>query len=198
MYICSLFVLNFMEKAQIRVIGISENKVSSEFLLLLLGEIEGERKFPILIGKTEANAISMKLHGIEPPRPLIYNVMLDCASRANVSLQEAMVYKIEKEIFYTKLIWRKEGETFETEARISDGIALAIYAKRPIFIDNQLLNQLCQHLAQSKNKMTEKTTVEDMNETELTDLLQKCIDNEDYEQAAKIRDAIEQCKNTNK
>lgn len=180
-----------MNKVQIRVIGISENNVASEFLLLLLGETTGDRKFPILIGKAEANAISMKLHAIESPRPLMYDVMLDCAKQMDIQLQETLIYRIEKEVFCTKLIWQKPtGETFETDVRISDGVAMAIYADCPIYAVDNIFDELCDQLV-SNIKTVEKKAIQDLNDSELSRFLQKCLDNEDYERAAKIRDEIE-------
>lgn len=184
-----------MKKVQIQVIGISENKVVSEFLLLLLGETEGDFKFPILIGKAEANAISMKLHAIQSPRPLIYEVMLNCAAEMGIRLQETFIYKIEKEIFCTKLIWRTPTSSFETEIRISDGVAMAIYAGFPIYAAESIFSELSAQMANNNTKTVEEKSMKELNNSELAQLLQKCLDNEDYERAAKIRDELNYRKN---
>lgn len=191
------------KRTQIRVIGLSEKKKSSEFLVMLLGEGPGKRCFTVVIGKSEANAISHKLQHIEPKRPTIYNAYLDTLEKMGGKVRSVEIYAMKNDIFYTRVVWiieeeRVFWEPLATETRISDGVAIALFADKPIFIDDDLLSELSEGVEVREVGNTigtvTKVPLSELTDKELQKMLQESIEKEAYEASAKFRNEIERRK----
>ena len=111
--------------------------------VIVLKERGGNRFLPIIIGISEATAIKMKISGIQPPRPLTHDLLKNTIAQLGATLQRIIITKLEFNTFFAKLILQtKEGELREVDARPSDSIAIALRADAPIFVAEDVLNQV--------------------------------------------------------
>ena len=111
--------------------------------VIVLKERGGNRVLPIIIGISEVTAIKMKISGIQPPRPLTHDLLKDTIAQLGATLQRIVITKLEFNTFFAKLILQtKEGELREVDSRPSDGIAVALRADAPIFVAEEVLNQV--------------------------------------------------------
>lgn len=111
--------------------------------VIVLKEKEGDRLLPIIIGISEVTAIKMKLSGVEPPRPLTHDLLIQSIDQLGGELLRVLIVRLELNTFYASLIVRNEhGEDLEIDARPSDSIALALRADAPIFVAEEVLQQV--------------------------------------------------------
>jgi len=111
--------------------------------VVVLKERGGSRFLPIIIGISEVTAIKMKISGIQPPRPLTHDLFKDTIVQLGASLQRIIITKLELNTFFAKLILQtKEGEVREVDARPSDSIAIALRADAPIFVAEEVIDQV--------------------------------------------------------
>ena len=111
--------------------------------VVVLKERGGNRFLPIIIGISEVTAIKMKISGIQPPRPLTHDLLRDTIAQLGATLQRIIITKLEFNTFFAKLILQtKEGHVHEVDARPSDSIAVALRADAPIFVAEDVLNQV--------------------------------------------------------
>ncbi len=111
--------------------------------VIVLKEKDGNRLLPIIIGISEVTAIKMKISGIQPPRPLTHDLLRNTISELGAKLQRIVVHKLEFNTFYAQLILEsKEGSVHAVDARPSDSIAVALRADAPIFVAEDVLNQV--------------------------------------------------------
>ena len=111
--------------------------------VVVLKERGGNRFLPIIIGISEVTAIKMKISGIQPPRPLTHDLLKETIAQLGATLQRVIIMKLEFNTFFAKLILQtKEGELREVDARPSDSIAVALRSEAPIFVAEEVLNQV--------------------------------------------------------
>ena len=111
--------------------------------VVVLKERGGNRFLPIIIGISEVTAIKMKISGIQPPRPLTHDLLKDTIAQLGATLQRIIITKLEFNTFFAKLVLQtKEGELREVDARPSDSIAVALRVDAPIFVAEDVLNQV--------------------------------------------------------
>ena len=111
--------------------------------VVVLKERGGNRFLPIIIGISEVTAIKMKISGIQPPRPLTHDLLKDTITQLEATLQRIVITKLEFNTFFAKLILQtKDGQLREVDARPSDSIAVARRSDAPIFVDEEVLNQV--------------------------------------------------------
>ena len=133
-----------MDLKEVELVRIKIDEKQQE-QVIILKEKEGDRHMPIVIGMAEVNAIKMKLSGMEPPRPLTHDLLLDVAQKFDSKLSRILIDKLENSTFYAKLIFSKnsengqDGSKIEVDARPSDGVALALRADAPIFCREEIL-----------------------------------------------------------
>lgn len=166
--------------------------------MLLLGEEEGNRRVPIIIGAPEAQAIAIELEKMTPNRPLTHDLFKSFATSFGIVLEEVVVYNLVEGVFFAKLYCRQAGEIIEIDARTSDAIALAVRFECPIYTYEFILGSagIFVEKGSGKTDVGEKITpvkeekvvqesIEDL-EQQLDDALKM----EDYERASKLRDKI--------
>src|SRR3989338_6525278 len=120
-------------------IKIDENRSEQ---VIVLKEREGSRMLPVVIGIAEVNAIKLKLSGIEPPRPLTHDLLLDSIRQLGARLKEIHIDKLENNTFYAKLVLaRNSSPEIKIDARPSDSVALALRAGAPIFVAEEVLDE---------------------------------------------------------
>ncbi|MDR0714984.1 MAG: bifunctional nuclease family protein [Bacteroidales bacterium] len=190
-----------MNKVYLNVLGISYSQTQTGAYALILGEENGNRRIPIIIGGFEAQAIAIQLEGLKPPRPLTHDLFFDFAATYNIIVEEVNIFRLEEGVFYSKLICNNGLRQEEFDARTSDAIALALRFQCPIYTAEDIIQRAGivfsndpQHVPQKKSD--KKETLTSKNATELELLLKESINREDYEQASRIRDEIKRRKET--
>ena len=167
---------------------------------MLLGEVDGERQLPIIIGPAEAQATALYLKGVKTPRPLTHDLFTTSLTVLGASLIRVLIYKAKDGIFYSYIYLKKDEEIIRIDARTSDAVALAVRADCPILIYESLLEQECLRMSAEKRNRSEETEDDEESEEEhsssaptslsLEEALQQAIKDENYELAAQIRDQI--------
>ena len=194
----------FMEKIELKIIGLSYSQTQSGAYALVLSEKQGSRRLPIIIGGFEAQSIAIELENMKPSRPLTHDLFKSFAESFAVKIKEVVIYNLIEGVFYSKLICEREGEEVEIDARTSDAIAIGIRCECPVYTFEHILSsagiQLEDELEEAEETLEAK--VEDAEEAtktnelsalsteELKTLMQEAIDHEDYERASEIRDEL--------
>ena len=188
-----------MDKIKLEIIGISISQSQSGAYALILGEIDGKRRLPIIIGGFEAQAIAIELEKMKPTRPLTHDLFKSFAQTFNISVKEVIINKFSDGVFYAKLICIGDGLLKEIDARTSDAVAIAIRFNCPIYsnesilkaagiiMDDDSLKKKSSKVSDYRNKEKE---YDSYTTDELETLLKDAIENENYEIASKIRDEI--------
>ena len=187
------------------ILGLSTSPSSGGAYALILTEIEGKRRLPIIIGTFEAQAIALELEHIKPPRPMTHDLLRNVIRSFNTYVKHIVINKLRDGTFFAEVIYDFEGQEIQQDARPSDAIALAIRFNAPIFVENEVLED-AGITAEANEDIDEKTTrlVESVEVSAESNLesrlkileqsLEAAINEEDYERAAKLRDEIEKLK----
>jgi bifunctional DNase/RNase len=169
---------------------------------MILAEVDGNRRLPIVIGGVEAQAIAIELEKMTPSRPLTHDLFRSLAHGFDIDIEEVLIYNLVEGIFFAKLIARMGGRTAEIDARTSDAVAIAVRFNCPVFCEEFILEQAgvnAEEAAQGDDIADIDEQVEEMlKEEEPTSLsideLQKqlniALEQEEYEKASRIRDEI--------
>ncbi|MEN8225710.1 MAG: bifunctional nuclease domain-containing protein [Bacteroidota bacterium] len=190
-----------MDKIRLEIIGMSYSQSQSGAYALILGEQGGVRRLPIIIGGFEAQAIAVELEKMKPTRPLTHDLFKNFAEHYNIFIKEVVIDKFMEGVFFAKLICMQGEDVNEIDARTSDAVALAIRFRCPIYTYENILSEagiVMEDKAEELLEDEEKNHVEESSkeeytaygEDELKVMLQKAIENEDYEKASNIRDEI--------
>ncbi len=198
-----------MKKIELEIVALSSSVTQTHSYAVVLGEINGLRRLPIVIGAFEAQAIVVALERIKPSRPLTHDLFYNFMLSFNIELQEVLIYKLEEGIFFAQLICSNGKETIEIDSRTSDALALAVRIGCPIFTYENILEAAGLFMDQpSAGSTTEESGESSETETpesnnnatnhdlkamtlgELNDLLHQVLESEDYIQAIAIRDEI--------
>lgn len=181
-----------MEKIQVDIFGLSTSPASGGAYALILKEVNGNRRLPIIIGAFEAQSIALEMEGIKPPRPLTHDLMKNILESVGADLAEIIISELRDGTFYAKL----SLDSQEIDARPSDAIALAVRFGAPIFVSDKVMDEAAflpeneeqegaEQGAQSKGKEVKLTKLE-----ALRAQLKDAIEREDYEKAAELRDEL--------
>lgn len=198
-----------MEKIKLEIVGLSYSQTQSGAYALVLGESEGKRRLPIIIGGFEAQAIAIELEKMTPSRPLTHDLFKSMAKQFDISIKEILVYNLVEGIFYAKIVCSTPEKEVEIDARTSDAIALAVRFGCPIFtyefilssagilLDDESIrdterNEEEELLEDEDEPITKKSSedIPSMNTSELEKKLNEAIANEEYERASRIRDEL--------
>ncbi|MDR1672677.1 MAG: bifunctional nuclease family protein [Bacteroidales bacterium] len=181
-----------MNKVYLNVLGISYSQTQTGAYALILGEENGSRRIPIIIGGFEAQAIAIQLESLKPPRPLTHDLFFTFAAEYNILLEEVFIFRLEEGIFYSKLVCSNGIKKTEFDARTSDAIALALRFQCPIYTTEDIIE--CAGIVFSNEPEAEKKNKEEplrtKNRPELEKQLDEAIRDEDYEKASEIRDEL--------
>lgn len=193
-----------MRKIELEIVALSHSITQTHSYAVVLGEVNGLRRLPIVIGGFEAQAIAVALEKMQPSRPLTHDLMKNFMNAFNIELTEVVISNLQEGIFYSKLICNNNDETIEIDSRTSDALALAVRFGCPIYTYENILNSAGILLDDPTGKKAGKPTtptisehdkgVEDdlkaMSLDELNQLLQEVLEQEDYIRAIAIRDEI--------
>lgn len=197
-----------MKKIELEIVALSSSVTQTHSYAVVLGEINGLRRLPIVIGAFEAQAIVVALERIKPSRPLTHDLFYNFMLSFNIELKEVLIYKLEEGIFFAQLVCTNGKEIIEIDSRTSDAMALAVRIGCPIFTYENILEAAGLFMDQTNAPTTTSTsgnanddTVEEIEEAgssdlksltldELNDLLHQVLESEDYMKAIAIRDEI--------
>ncbi len=204
-----------MSLVKLSIKGISYSQTQNGAYALILNEVDGERKLPIVIGAFEAQSIAIALEKeIKPPRPLTHDLFKNFAERFDIVVKQVIIHKLVDGVFYSSIICERDKIEEIIDARTSDAIALALRFNAPIFTYKNILDKAGIYLKNNSTETdSESQEIDDIlsnpqtysepvesnksGETyskhslqELLELLDEAVIQEDYEKAAKIRDEI--------
>jgi len=191
-----------LDKVKIEILGLSSSQSQSTgSFALVLGEVEGERRLPIIIGMFEAQAIALEIEKITPNRPMTHDLFKSFASAFNYELVEIIISDLKEGIFFAKIICTDGERTIEIDSRPSDAIAIGIRFEVPFYTYETVLSEAGIILTDEEEivddeeepVVVEKEQVDrlqDFTVDKLNEMLDEALKNEDYERAAKIRDEI--------
>ncbi len=192
-----------MDKIKLEILGMSYSQSQSGAYALILGETEGQRRLPIIIGGFEAQAIAIELEKMKPARPLTHDLLKRVADAYHINIREVIINKFFEGVFYAQLVCDNGNQMIEIDSRTSDAVALAIRFKCPIYTYENIMSA-AGILVQDEKEQQEQTEEEwfqpekssgenpwdQYSTTELQDMIQKAVEKEEYEKASKIRDEI--------
>jgi bifunctional DNase/RNase len=195
-----------MRKIELEIVALSHSITQTHSYAVVLGEVNGLRRLPIVIGGFEAQAIAVALEKMQPSRPLTHDLMKNFMNAFAIDLHEIIICDLQEGIFYSKLVCSTENDTVEIDSRTSDAIALAVRFGCPIYTYENILESagiLMEDTAGTgkKKKARQEVMVEEsdaganedlktMSLEELNTLLSEVLETEDYLRAIAIRDEI--------
>ena len=187
-----------MEKVQVDILGLSTSPSSGGAYALILKEMNGSRRLPIIIGAFEAQSIALEMEGIKPPRPLTHDLMKNIIDAFGVSLQDVFINELRDGTFYAKITIEGVSESQEVDSRPSDAIALAVRYGVPIFVAEEVLNEAGIVADNEEDEANAQPKVDPpaafkkhaSKLEQLQSSLREAIEKEEYEKAAKLRDDI--------
>ncbi|AYL99430.1 bifunctional nuclease family protein [Mucilaginibacter celer] len=193
-----------MKKIKLDIVGLSYSQTQSGAYALVLGEVSGRRRLPIIIGSFEAQAIAIEIEKMTPSRPLTHDLFKSFAQAYQIEVQEVIIYNLVDGIFYAKLICSDGKRNVEIDARTSDAIAVAVRFDCPIFTYEFILStagiviegndfvylENINEAPEEKSVAASVSGYASISTEELKAKLQEALAEESYEKAAKIRDEL--------
>lgn len=196
-----------LKKIRLEVVGLSYSQTQTGAYALVLGEAEGNRRLPIIIGGFEAQAIAIELEKMAPSRPLTHDLFKKFVEAFKIEVKEVIIYNLLEGIFYAKLICQDGVREVEIDSRTSDAIALAVRFACPVYTYEFILSSAgivldeenkteaeVEELAHSETTASASADLSSASVQELESMLEQAINDEAYEKASKIRDEIKKRK----
>jgi len=196
-----------LKKVTLEILGIFSNHPQESNFTLLLGEVGGYRKLPIMIGVIEAQSIALALEGSVLERPIMHDLFKEALVKLGYLIEETVITSLKDEVFFAQLLISDGNQQVTLEARPSDAIAISLRFGAPLFINEVLLNQvggilipqseepdISSELANADIHFQPSDTLindfENYSVQVLQELLGQVVEREEYEQAALIRDEL--------
>ena len=185
-------------KIELQVLSLTYSQEQAGAYALLLGEVDGPRKLPVIIGSAEAQAILLEIRGITSPRPLTYQLFASTLEALGVRLLRVLIYRAENGLFYSYLYLQSDHSIIRIDSRTSDAVVMAMHLHCPILIYEDVLDaELDAETLETESGTT--NSQDDRAETinRMEEALKEAIEAEEYEKAANLRDMINQFKESN-
>jgi bifunctional DNase/RNase len=188
-----------MDKIKLEIIGMSYSQSQSGAYALILGEKNGKRRLPIIIGGFEAQAIAIELEKMKPSRPLTHDLFKRFADTFHIALQEVVINKFIEGVFHAELVCLDGNQEYRIDARTSDAVALALRFHCPVYTNEKIMSaagivvedkKSSTIREEIKKEAEEASPFESLSMTELKSMLSKAVEKEEYEEASRIRDEI--------
>ncbi len=200
------------DRVLLRVYGLSYSKLQSGAFALILEQVDGPYRIPIVIGAVEAQSIAIVLEGVTPPKPMTHDLFETFAHAFGTRLESVFIYKFEDGIFSSELTFSDSQRTIKIDARTSDAIAIAMRTKSPIYTTYEILSETGfvienededsnnkSNSSVGKHKSTDshpvKPKLENYTIEELEKTLARLVDNEEYEEAARVQKILDKKRN---
>ena len=172
---------------ELKIHDMSTTLYPADAYALVLEEVDGGRKLPVIIGQQEAQAIKVMMMKYQPPRPLTHDLFPTLTMHLGATLKQIVIYKAKDGVFYSYLYFDKEGEEIKIDARTSDAVALALRYKCPMYTTQSIMESEHLHdMGEGKFSVPISSVSLQM----LEEALQSAIEKEEYEQASQLRDEI--------
>jgi uncharacterized protein len=185
-------------KKELAIVALSDSASQANSYALILEDTETNRRIPIIIGLSEAQAIAVTMERMQAIRPLTHDLMKNTLDALGVKLKEVLIHSLIEGVFHAVLILEKEdGSLLQIDSRTSDAIALAVRCNTPIVAYDNVIEE-AGILSESFWATHKKGSFADYSVEDLEDLLKKVIEKEDYESAVRIREVINRRKNEQK
>jgi bifunctional DNase/RNase len=190
------------QKVELQIADIAPSGSTSGAYAMVLAEVEGNRRLPIVIGGAEAQAIAIELEKMTPSRPLTHDLFKTLCLSFQIDVEEVLIYNLNEGIFFSRLVCTMDGKTVEIDARTSDAVAIAVRFNCPIFCNEFILQQagvssedVTEELSLDEPDidLEEVSATEDTESLSLEELhrqLDLALEREEYEKASRIRDEI--------
>ena len=191
---------------ELEILGLSSNHSQSGSFTLILGEVEGRRRLPIVIGMFEAQAIAIDIEKIIPNRPMTHDLFKAFSSNFGFAIEHILISDMREGVFYAKIVCQSATKRVEIDARPSDAIAIAVRFDSPIYCANGVMVEAAIEFSEEDEKKEQESTskgsspaggkkksdtsLKDFSLDKLNQMLDKAINSEDYEKAARLRDEI--------
>lgn len=192
-----------MEKIELNIVALSHSVTHSHNYAVVLGEVDGLRRLPIVIGGFEAQAIAVAMEEMIPTRPLTHDLFKSTLDTFEIEVREVVINNLLDGVFHARLVCQSNGQSFEIDSRTSDAIAMAVRCGCPIFTYEFILEAAGvviedspedQSAEEKPKQRRQKKSYKELKDKELKTLLDEAIKSEDYEKAAKIRDELQRRK----
>ena len=192
------------DRIRLKVMGLSYSQIQTGAYALILAQVGGPYRIPVVIGAAEAQSIAIKMESITPPRPMTHDIFVSFAHAFGVKLVEVFIYRFEDGIFSSEMTFSDGERTITIDSRTSDAIAIAMRTGAPIFTTPEILDETGFEMEiKEEGDSDEDSGLEPMDEDgirepklenyaieELETTLQKLIDNEEYEEAARVAEIL--------
>ncbi len=205
------------KKIKLRVQSITNSLVHSGAYALMLGDENGDRRIPIIVGTAEAQSIAIVMENIQPPRPLTHDLFADFISMLHVELCEVFIYKFDDGVFFSELVFKEGDRLIKLDSRTSDAIAIALRVKCPIYTSVEIMEKCGIHVEEGVETYTDdqdgqenpfdeipdglepkdfddeeqmQVWLERLSTSELNNRLNEAIDAENYEYAKIYKDEL--------
>jgi|TARA_B100001971_G_C18219768_1_gene556311 hypothetical protein len=191
-----------MKKVKLEIVGMSYSQSQSGAYALILGIPGQKKRLPIIIGSNEAQAIAIELEKMKPSRPLTHDLFANFAKHFNITIKEVIINKFEEGIFYSTLICKQGDNLSELDSRTSDAVALALRFNCSIYTYQSIIDEAGIMLEddpmgddpEAKKAMStpedQESDFSKYQTEELEDMIKSAVENENYEEASKIRDEL--------
>lgn len=192
------------DKIKLEILGLSSSQSQSGSFALVLGEVGGNRRLPIIIGMFEAQAIAIEIEKITPNRPMTHDLFKSFAFNFGYEVKEIYISDLKEGVFFAKIVCEQNGKLVEIDARPSDAIAIGLRFNVSIFTNETILTEAGIVLTDEEEEVSDvkqrasrsgrpepmAKKMEDLPSEQLNKMLDEALAKEDYERAAKIRDEI--------
>jgi bifunctional DNase/RNase len=200
-----------LKKIKLEILGLSSSQSQTGSFALVLGETEGNRRLPIIIGMFEAQAIAIEIEKIIPNRPMTHDLFKSFSNAFHFHVEEIVISDLKEGVFFAKIVCSDGLKKTEVDARPSDAIAIGLRFDSPIYTYETILaeagivltdqeeeEEKVEPKSESKAKVKKESSkksgggedYKNYSVEKLNDLLKDAIDKEDYERAAKLRDEL--------
>lgn len=188
-----------MNKIEMSILALTHSVANHQNYALVLSEIGGNRRLPIIIGQSEANSMIMAIEGMKPPRPLTHDLFINSFEAFQIQIQEVIIYSLTEGVFYAHLVCNQNGNILQIDSRTSDALALALRVRCPIYTFDTILETAGIVFEEEESEHPSITAagapatdspISSYSTDALSKMLQEALGKEDYEQAAVIRDEL--------
>lgn len=190
------------DKIQLEILGLSSSQSQSGSFALVLGEVGGNRRLPIIIGMFEAQAIAIEIENITPNRPMTHDLFRAFSVNFDIEIEEIVISDLKEGVFFARIVCKSNGKRVEIDARPSDAIAIGLRFNVNIYSYESILTEAGIVLTEENEEVVTiedaiaagdepaPKKVEDQPTDKLKEMLKEALEAEDYERAAKIRDEL--------